>query len=508
MKVCLVLEYYTEQQVPGKHLLCAWETLENNYELSLYRLHSLPCLSAGGIHLLGAKDPEYLFATLQQPPTPIRAAIFKDTIMREEGQVWHGENMERPEGQPLYIVGMDAHSKVVSLVIYDWSLYWHPTVYKKISNIRIEDLEHTYRRHVPLDSLTILEVSTNSAFIKHTLCAIGYRAEVAKSDAISGIESKRKVCDITDAANLALAYIHGLIQEFVWIPEDETAEYREIYYAYRDCSKDVVRTANKIWSFCNKIGFRIQIVGGHTRADEIRKKLEEQKIQGRQRLRINMIVDDYERYMQRRKELRMLMKECVAANDSMIRLMQLPGVNFITSFALVAIIGDINRFPSAAKLSAYGGFAPMMNTSGEEERRARERGGTGKPLDNCGNRELKWLLVESAQTIMRSCKGTALGQFGWRLFFRKNVMNKVVCAVARKLLTYIWHVLRNDPTPNREEEELFKRKLIRFGSKLGKANLIELGYSNRTEFAEKYTSIIYSHLPPSQMNIAIANNLS
>ena len=221
-----------------------------------------------------------------------------------------------------------------------------------------------------------------------------------------------------------------------------------------------------------------------------------------------MIVDDYERYMQRRKELRMLMKECVAANDSMIRLMQLPGVNFITSFALVAIIGDINRFTSAAKLSAYGGFAPMMNTSGEEERRARERGGTGKPLDNCGNRELKWLLVESAQTIMRSCKDTALGQFGWRLFFRKNVMNKVVCAVARKLLTYIWHVLRNDPTPNREEEELFKRKLIRFGSKLGKANLIELGYSNRTEFAEKYTSIIYSHLPPSQMNIAIANNLS
>ena len=84
--------------MPGKHLLCAWETLENRYELSLYRLHSLHCLSAGGILLLGAKDPEYLFATLQQPPTPIRAAIFKDTTMREEGQVWHGENMERPEG--------------------------------------------------------------------------------------------------------------------------------------------------------------------------------------------------------------------------------------------------------------------------------------------------------------------------------------------------------------------------------------------------------------------------
>ena len=29
---------------------------------------------AGGNHLPGAKDPEYLFATLQQPPAPIRGS--------------------------------------------------------------------------------------------------------------------------------------------------------------------------------------------------------------------------------------------------------------------------------------------------------------------------------------------------------------------------------------------------------------------------------------------------
>ena len=75
-----------------------------------------------------------------------------------------------------------------------------------------------------------------------------------------------------------------------------------------------------------------------------------------------MIIDDYERYMQRREELRVLMMEYVVSNDSMMRLMQLPGVNYITSFAILAIIGDINRFPSAAKLSAYGGLAPMINT--------------------------------------------------------------------------------------------------------------------------------------------------
>ena len=32
MKDCHVPEYDTEQQVPGKHLLCAWETFEDRRE--------------------------------------------------------------------------------------------------------------------------------------------------------------------------------------------------------------------------------------------------------------------------------------------------------------------------------------------------------------------------------------------------------------------------------------------------------------------------------------------
>ena len=34
VEVCHVLEYDTEQQVPGKHLLCAWETFEESNESS------------------------------------------------------------------------------------------------------------------------------------------------------------------------------------------------------------------------------------------------------------------------------------------------------------------------------------------------------------------------------------------------------------------------------------------------------------------------------------------
>ena len=60
-----VLEYDTEQQVAGNHLLYAWETLVGDMSSAGNGSRSRVCLSAGGNHLLGAKGPGYLNATLQ-----------------------------------------------------------------------------------------------------------------------------------------------------------------------------------------------------------------------------------------------------------------------------------------------------------------------------------------------------------------------------------------------------------------------------------------------------------
>ncbi|MBR4614833.1 MAG: hypothetical protein IKO55_04450, partial [Kiritimatiellae bacterium] len=51
-------------------------------------------------------------------------------------------------------------------------------------------------------------------------------------------ERKRKVCDIQDARNLALAYIKGDVRDFVWTPSDEFAEHRDVMFAYRDTVKE------------------------------------------------------------------------------------------------------------------------------------------------------------------------------------------------------------------------------------------------------------------------------
>jgi hypothetical protein len=184
--------------------------------------------------------------------------------------------------------------------------------------------------------------------------------------------------------------------------------------------------------------------------------------------------------------------------------MQLPGINFLTAFATIAAVGNVERFSTPSKLAAYGGFAPILNTSGEEETRAQQKGGTGKPLDNEGRRDLKFFYAEAAQAVLNTCGDSTIGKWGWRMIYRGKPKNKVVCAIARKLLCYAWHILRHDPVPSREGEQLFKRKLVRFCGVLGKARIQELGYDKREDFANKHILRIYADLPQVESEKGVA----
>ena len=396
--------------------------------------------------------------------------------------------------RPRYVVGMDAHSVKIAISVWEWSDPWNPVLFKEIKCFDISAMAATYERHVPLESLTLIEASTNSMRLKQELCELGFRAEVIPSNAIHGKEKKRKVRDIQDARNIAQGYMKGDIQEFVWTPPDETAECRDILFAYRDARKDMTRAANRIWSICNRKGYGIDVVAGKTTAQTIRDDIRRMDIRGIMAERLAMLVEEYELHAKRLKKLEEMMAEHSFGSDAAMALMQLPGIFYKAAFATIAAVGDARRFGSASKLAAYGGFAPILDTSGEEERLAAKRGGTGKPLDKEGRRDLKYYYVEAGHTVLNTCAATSIGKWGWRMLNRGKPKNKVACAIGRKLLTYAWHIMRGDPTPNREGEKFYRRKLVRFCSVLGKERMKELGFEKRDAFAEFHASKIYAGL--------------
>jgi hypothetical protein len=208
-----------------------------------------------------------------------------------------------------------------------------------------------------------------------------------------------------------------------------------------------------------------------------------------------MLLEDYERLLKRKEALSRRMAETALSKPEMLRLMQLQGVNYKGSFAISAAVEDVRRFPTAAKLAAYCGFAPILDTSGGEEEKARRRGGTGKPLDGEGRNDLKHFFTEAGQAVLTTCANSELGRRGWAMVNRGKPRNKVVCAIGHKLVLYAFHILRGDPTPNRENEELFKRKMRVLYQKIGARRMEELGHGSKSQFADAQAKLIYGSLP-------------
>jgi len=129
-------------------------------------------------------------------------------------------------------------------------------------------------------------------------------------------------------------------------------------------------------------------------------------------------------------------------------LMSVPGVSFTLAAAILSEIGDISRFPSPGHLSSYAGLAPTVKESGGKIKLVK--------TSRKSNKYLRRYMFIAAMAAMRS-KSPKIRSFADRLLKRGKHYKAVVTAVARKMLTIIWHLL-NRRTPRQEENYEKKAK--------------------------------------------------
>ena len=127
------------------------------------------------------------------------------------------------------------------------------------------------------------------------------------------------------------------------------------------------------------------------------------------------------------------LKEQAKQDVRVQRLQTHPGVGLLTSLCLVHTLGDVSRFSSLRKVTAYAGFDPMEDSSAERK----AYGGISK----AGSKLLRYLLVEAAQTAAKDDE--QLKQFYRRLLPRRGKARAKV-AVARKLLIRCFIMDRNE----------------------------------------------------------------
>jgi transposase len=148
----------------------------------------------------------------------------------------------------------------------------------------------------------------------------------------------------------------------------------------------------------------------------------------------------------------------VVVDDPRVRrLLTIPGVGLATAVAVVAVVGDIQRFDRPNQLVGYLGLDPRVRQSGDQPFR------TGH-ISRQGQAHARGLLIEAAHATVRV--PGPLRAFCERVQGRRGKQVALV-AVARKLTVLAWHLLTKDQDYQWALADLTARKYKRLEVQAG-----------------------------------------
>lgn len=349
-------------------------------------------------------------------------------------------------------------------------------VHKKVE---MSNLENWLKNNVNPQDIMVLEAGSSSFEFVKTAQSLGLQTIVLDSVKVGQLSKSYCKNDSIDAIKLARIYLTGLPEE-VWVPDSKTRTRRQIMAEYDNATKDSTRCKNRIRGWLTEHhltlpkGTRLTKEAGRLITLRLYDWNESQKAI------INIMFEDLQHCNKKRLELKKIITKEVVNDSQCVKLMQLCGIRALTAFALMARIGDINRFASPKKLAAYIGMIPVVKASGANS----WRGGVSRK----GCRSLKAKLIQAALSVFRASdeNGGQLKQWAIRLWMRKGNKNIAVVAVARKMIVSAWYCLKGYFTELKEVTPALKAKATKMVQDVGKEAILSLGYAETKEFKQEF----------------------
>ena len=128
-------------------------------------------------------------------------------------------------------------------------------------------------------------------------------------------------------------------------------------------------------------------------------------------------------------------KEDEVLGQRISRIEKINGVGIISSLRMSVYLFDRkDRFESSEKLNHHLGLTPSERSSGEKVSRGRS--------GMCGNRQLRSIIIQLAWKAVRK-DGCLLNKFE-RVYKKSGSKQKAIVAVARKLMTKLYAIIRKE----------------------------------------------------------------
>jgi transposase len=377
------------------------------------------------------------------------------------------------------VIGLDAHPDSFTAALLQGSTPAAAVVEKMFNHVPIGRLASWAKQHTVAEDLFVLEASGNSFQIVRTLAASGRKAQVLESCHLGKLKEAHANNDKISAVRIGKAYLAGTAK-VVWVPDARTQERRDWFHAHRKAVKRTTQVRNRLLSYLSDHGVRLPkgtpLAQGSAAETQLRKLRDWaprawQVIEG--------LLMELRHAEEQRKHWRSLIAQEVLADPQLLALVRLCGIRELVAFALGALIGDIKRFTTPRKLVKYVGLNPAFDDSGE--------GTWSGGIAGHGRKDLRSLLIESAQAIMRSKH--PLAKWGGKLLRRKSSLSLAVGAVARKLTVAVWYLLMGRCTQLEEIDARLALKVGKIISSVGPAGHKQLGKTRKSFREEAFASL-------------------
>jgi transposase len=378
------------------------------------------------------------------------------------------------------VIGFDSHPDSFTAAILRGPTPATAIVEKTFNKVPITQLQSWAKKNTTEADLFVLEASGNSFQVVRTLQAVSRQARVLESCHMGKLKEAHANNDKISAVRIGKAYLAGTAKE-VWVPDAKTQERRDWFHAHRKANKRLTQMQARLRSYLSDNGVRLKQGTRLTQAGVVEEQIRQARSWSpRQWQVIQIFLEDLRHADQQRQQWRSLIAQEVLADPDLLALVRLIGVREMVAFALGAFVGDIRRFGNPKKLVKYAGLNPAFDDSGENQ----WTGGIG----GHGNKYLRSLLVEGAQSVLRCSKGP-LARWGKKLLGRKGVLHLAVCAVARKLTVAAWYLMMGRWTPLETIDEKLKAKAGKIITQVGTNALKQTGKARKAFRQGVYQSL-------------------
>lgn len=353
-------------------------------------------------------------------------------------------------------VGLDVHKATIAVAVAEG----RDGSVRSVGTIpnRPDMVAKAMRKLGPLDRLSVAyEAGPCGYVVYRQLTDMGVLCMVVAPSLIPVKPGDRVKTDRRDALKLA-RLLRSRDLSPVWVPDEEHEALRDLTRAREDAREDLLRVRNRLLKLLLRQGVQ-EPTGLRRWTVKYRRWLQPIKLAYPS---TQLVVGEYllaidqaeERLARLEKELAEAAKNSVHA-PVIAALMAMRGVGLITAVTLVAELGDLTRFLSPRQLMGYVGLGSRESSSGPRQRRG--------SITKTGNSHARFMAIEAAwhyrhrpavgQALKKRQEGQServkaisykaqdrLHRRYRRLMNRGLLAQKVVVAVARELLGFMWAI--------------------------------------------------------------------